>query len=306
MAYEKFNENDLIRIHNNIGFLRENLSNELSRRGMKINFSEGFEINKPIRAVHVQELRDNIDKVKKSSYIDNPLIPNINWVKPIHLDQIYAVLKTLESANAHDKTSSCDAGCVGLCASCAGTCNAGNQSAVPPGAPLPDNIAFDDRLPFYMRVYRNSFNWDNGGLPNGNAYSTHERSYNITFKKSGVWEIRFHCDYIYEVLYNDSQSFVNEGMDPGTIARIANSGRYGGHPEDYEGHCDGFWHVVVTGVGEVQWGGDTGRDLTRITRVYIPAGVRNVIFQIAGNDGHSWSRDGLAIINPYLRFTLVG
>ena len=49
MAYEKFNENDLIRIHNNIGFLRENLSNELSRRGMKINFSEGFEINKPIR-----------------------------------------------------------------------------------------------------------------------------------------------------------------------------------------------------------------------------------------------------------------
>ena len=113
----------LIRAVNILKF-RDAISAEFRRRGIAQpgQYSTDAVVDKPIKAIHVQEVRDTIGTVKAVQYTDNPIEANITVVKAEHFDQLGAVLNLLEAAPKEGGTSTCNAGCTGLCVSCAGSC----------------------------------------------------------------------------------------------------------------------------------------------------------------------------------------
>lgn len=105
---------------------------ELTRRGLSNRATYTDDVNtldgKPIRAIHVQELRDKLENIKSATYTDNPIQPNQTVVKAEHFEQVGTMINLLEAAPKVGGTSTCNAGCTGLCINCSGTCTGGCTS----------------------------------------------------------------------------------------------------------------------------------------------------------------------------------
>lgn len=111
---------------------REAMTAELTRRGLSNRATYTEDMNaltgKPIRAIHVQELRDKLENIKTATYTDNPIQPNQTVVKAEHFEQVGIMINLLEAAPKVGGTSTCNAGCTGLCVNCSGTCTGGCTS----------------------------------------------------------------------------------------------------------------------------------------------------------------------------------
>lgn len=103
--------------------LRNALKAELSRRKQtSITYTDAELLGIPMKAVHLQEIRDKVDTIKTKAYTDNPLIPNQSVAKEVHVSELENMVSTLASAPLNGGTTTCNAGCTGVCVSCTGTC----------------------------------------------------------------------------------------------------------------------------------------------------------------------------------------
>ena len=110
---------------------RNAITAEFGRRNISVpSYTNDAVTDKPIRAVHVQELRNALENVKTATYTDNPIQANITVVKTDHFNQIGALINLLEASPSVGGSSSCNSGCIGLCVSCSGTCTGGCISCV--------------------------------------------------------------------------------------------------------------------------------------------------------------------------------
>lgn len=112
--------------------LRTALTAELTRRGLGVRATYTDEADrlsgKPVRAIHIQELIDKLQNIKTAGYTDNPIVANKTVVKSLHQEEIRTMINVLEAAPKVGGSSTCNAGCTGLCVSCTGTCTGGCTS----------------------------------------------------------------------------------------------------------------------------------------------------------------------------------
>lgn len=103
--------------------LRAALHDEMARRKMADGgFSAGLSVGAAIRAVHVQELRDKINGIKKVTFGDNPIVPNGTIVRAEHLTQLENAINYLEAGTSEGGVTTCDSSCMGLCVGCTASC----------------------------------------------------------------------------------------------------------------------------------------------------------------------------------------
>lgn len=124
-AWDKLTPNQTEIRASHLAALRAALTAELTRRGLRAAVYTDSADNlsgKPIRAVYVQELRDILQNIKTVEYSDNPIEPNRTKVKMLHKEEIRTMVNVLEAAPKVGGTSTCNAGCTGLCVNCTGTC----------------------------------------------------------------------------------------------------------------------------------------------------------------------------------------
>lgn len=120
--------NEIIR-QEHIQALRNALTAEMQRRGLTIEaYADGLDSGKPMRAVHVQELMNRLNRIRTAQYTENPIVANQTIIKKIHETDIDTLIKGLAAYPKQGGSTSCTSGCTGLCVNCTGSCTGGCTS----------------------------------------------------------------------------------------------------------------------------------------------------------------------------------
>ena len=102
--------------------LRDSLKAELSRRGLtSLTYSDATLLGVPVKALHFQEIKTDIDKIKPKLYEK----ATGEQVKDESISSLELIVTKLANSPKVGGSTSCSGGCIGLCvSSCFGTCTA--------------------------------------------------------------------------------------------------------------------------------------------------------------------------------------
>ena len=107
--------------------LRDSLKAELSRRGLtSLTYSDATLLGVPVKALHFQEIKTDIDKINPKLYEKAPVADE--QVKDESISSLESLVTNLVNSPKAGGSTSCSGGCVGLCVSCSGTCTGGCTS----------------------------------------------------------------------------------------------------------------------------------------------------------------------------------
>lgn len=116
------NKNDLRA--NRLQKLRDSLKAELSRRGLtSLTYSDATLLGVPVKALHFQEIKTDIDKINPKLYEKAPVADE--QIKDESISNLESIVTKLANSPKVGGSTSCSGGCVGLCVSCSGTCSGG-------------------------------------------------------------------------------------------------------------------------------------------------------------------------------------
>ena len=116
MTEEEMNQKFLNKVRNeNLKRLRNSLIEEMKRRHMSVpSFTDNLDTDSLARAIHTQELRDNITKIRNDKFSDNPLVADVSTIKITHITEIETSISILASKPRVGYDSGCTGGCMGL------------------------------------------------------------------------------------------------------------------------------------------------------------------------------------------------
>lgn len=101
--------------------LRDSLKAELSRRGLtSLTYSDATLLGVPVKALHFQEIKTDIDKINPKLYEKAPVADE--QIKDESISSLESIVTNLANNPKVGGSTSCSGGCVGLCVSCSGTC----------------------------------------------------------------------------------------------------------------------------------------------------------------------------------------
>ena len=101
--------------------LRDSLKAELSRRGLtSLTYSDATLLGVPVKALHFQEIKTDIDKINPKLYEKAPVADE--QIKDESISSLESIVTKLANSPKAGGSTSCSGGCVGLCVSCSGTC----------------------------------------------------------------------------------------------------------------------------------------------------------------------------------------
>lgn len=102
--------------------LRDSLKAELSRRGLtSLTYSDATLLGVPVKALHFQEIKTDIDKINPKLYEKAPVADE--QIKDESISNLESIVTNLANNPKVGGSTSCSGGCVGLCVSCSGTCS---------------------------------------------------------------------------------------------------------------------------------------------------------------------------------------